>query len=424
MAKNTSSKPKQPKNLVIKVPGKVEKELEKINKDLSKSNNPHGALLNTATRRVRQHEKLHSAKFDLARNKMVVKGECLLNMILPRFTPSNEVYVIYKRIFLHPGILFSRKLALLSKMFSKYKFTEFRLEYCTQQSATREGAISFAYTKDYSTSAPGPNVNLLAWMGEMDGYSHVKVWEDANLPKMSIIGDLPSYYIDRSETDITTVYQNSLIIAMNTSLKNIYCGDLFCHYTIEFDVMDAPPVRFSDGEAYTTGGGSPLNNTLSWETTDASYISFWANKQGIYYCTLARAWDGFSRAADFTTRNYVGAPFILSVQAIQSTTLVSTYASIRYTVYPSMAALLDDNVVEVTGSSAFGNLEFECTQLMGTTPEPIESSNVLQTHAPKDQLSTISVGPGVIAGLPDVSPHFDFSGGRIHLGVHGPARTR
>lgn len=375
-------------------------------------------------------EKLHSVGFDVEKNKLIVKGHSLICYVTPTATQVSfgGVGVVWRRIFLHPSLLFSRKLAYLGKMYAKYKFKKVQVEFQSMRPATATGSVHFAYSKDFSCSQPNPGISTVAWMSEMDGYKQCNVWESVKLPIASTEGDLPSYDMDRTQTDISTLYQNSVLICMSNP-DNVTIGELYLHYEIEFDVMQAPPANFVDQNGYTAYGGNIIDGILKWRTTDAGQIGFWSSRSGIYYCQQVNTMTIFNDTAEFRNRNYAGMPFIMSVQGVQTSGWVGNYTAIEFEIYDSMASVLAKDHVE-TGATSTSNIIFEGTQLLSTSEPIVESVNPLQVINEDDSTSKssnlcgISVGPGVLAGLPDVTPHLGMDHGRIHLGVQNPLSRR
>lgn len=374
-------------------------------------------------------ERLHTVNFDVSKNKMVVKGHSLLSYINVPGSYVNAFGYVWRRLFIHPSLLFSRKLAYLGKMYAKYKFTKLQASFISMRPSTSVGTVHFAYNKDFSCSQPNPGVSTLAWMSEMDGYRQCNSWESVTLPVASTLGDLPSYDMDRTQTDISTVYQNSLLIAVG-SLDSTALGEVYLDYEVEFDVMNAPPANFTDYAGYTAFGGNFIDGVLKWRTTDAGQITFWGPRAGIYYCTQSITFPMFSDTAEFSSRNNPGMPFILSVQGVQTSGWTGNFTAIEFEIYDSMAGVLDDNKVE-TGATSTANILFEGTQILSTAAPIVESVNPLQVvnkdnsnSQTDNKLCGISVGPGVLSGLPDVTPHLGMDHGRIHLGVSNPLSRR
>lgn len=415
---NNNNKQNKIKEIDIKIPKKVEKELARINTKPAR-----GSSVGVARRtNISGVETLHSTSFDPTQNKMKISGTCLLCYLDPKATTllTKSVF-LYRRMFLHPALLYSRKLAYMAKMFSKYKFTNLRLEFQSQQPSTATGTIHFAYSKNYGCGQPYPGTSLLAWMSEMDGYTQTKIWEDCHIPRASTEGDLPSYYLDRTQTDIDTVYQNSLLIAISKDVNDKLAGELYMHFDVEFETMNAPPANFTDESSFMAKASvNNLENVLKWRTADSDAIKFWGPRAGVYYCTLAGAWSGFT-LSEFASNNDMGMPFILSAQGVSESGWTGQYTAIEFEIYDSMSSLLDNNSVEKS-TGLLPDLYFNGVCLLATSVPVIE--NVVPLQAKEPGLCGISVGPGVLAGDPDVLPSLDFQHGRIHLGVHGPTRYR
>lgn len=287
----------------VKVPTKLEREIKSLNKQ--------EAMVGINNRKTKPtYDKMHTFTYDPSANTLRIKGTSLLEVIsIGGFAnPSASAYM-WRRLFLHPSILFSRKLNHFGKLYAKYKFRDFALEFVGNQPATESGMLHFAFSKDFSVAQPLPGVSTLAWLSEMDGYDAVKVFDSKRLKKCSMKGDLTSYYMDRTETDPTTVYQNSVWIAATSDVPYANApviGELFCHYDIEFSTINVPPTNFEASNLYTAGGGTAMANTLRWQTSAADQISFWSVRQGIYYCTMsAMSWTGFDNTSA-TALNYYG----------------------------------------------------------------------------------------------------------------------
>lgn len=411
---------KQKKNRKVEVDVKVPTKLEREIKTLNKQETMVG-LNNRKTKP--SYDRMHSFTYDPSSNSLRVKGTSLLEVIsVGGMSGPTAAAYMWRRLFLHPSLLFSRKLNHFGKLYSKYKFKEFSLEFVGNQAATQSGMLHFAYSKDFSIAQPLPGVSTLAWLSEMDGYDAVKVFDSKRLKKCSMKGDLNSYYMDRSETDPTTVYQNSVWVGITSDVPYTNApmiGELFCHYDIEFSTIDVPPTNFEASNLYTAGGGAFINNTMRWQTSSTDQIAFWSVRQGIYYGTLsAMGWSGFL-STTAAAMNFYGSSFILSVQAVVTSGFTGVYTAIEFELYESLAALLDNNGIEVPTGSA-DNLYFNGVCLLSTDAPIIETSNPIQTDGPVG----ISVGPGVLSGLPDVVPSLDFHKGRIHLGAGTPQHLR
>lgn len=398
-----------------------------------KTGTPKSIGLNQSSNFKFGPEKLHTVEFDASKNKLRVKGHSLLcyASVPSAYALPNTTGYLWRRIFIHPSLIFSRKLAYLGKMYAKYKFIKLKASFLSTRPATASGTIHLAYNKDYSCAQPNPGVSTLAWMSEMDGYRQCKIWESVDLPVASTLGDLPSYSMDRSETDISTVYQNSLLIAVS-GLDAVVLGEVYLDYEVEFDVMNAPPANFTDYAGYTAYSGNIIDGVLKWRTTDAGQIAFWGPRAGVYYCTQMAPYTCFNNTAEFAARNFAGMPFILSVQGVQTTGWTGSYTAIEFEIYDSMAGLLDNNHVETGATTTGENIIFEGTQILSTAAPIVESVNPLQVVEGDNQtnpqssntLCGISVGPGVIAGIPDITPHLGMDHGRIHLGVNNPLSKR
>lgn len=449
MTKTNNNNNKQiTETIKLKVPKKLQNEISMYDRRShaapgapAPSRNEGGKVIGLTTQlpRLSGREGIHFMKGGITSESMILNGYCLLDVLETEgptyFNPvagsSGNTVLMYRRL-VHPSMVLSERLEVLSKIFTKYKFRKFAVRYQTETNQTISGAVNVAYTKDFSADQPKPGVSMRAWMAELGAPEGTKVADSFHFPMPSTKGDLPSYWIGKGQTDINTVYQNQLLITGTGLASTSYYGDFYITYEIEFFNPAVRPINYDVGLNYAAFKGTgPIDNTLSWKTSDVSQVDFYLPRQGIYLCQLRmNTWIGFERSIEYSGRNNYGTSFFLSITATKTNSTFSTYDAILFTVYESMAAVLDDNQIEIDntgGTTNFEDLRFTGQVVLETdsAAKVVSPITLSRRFSPKDQLPCtigIGVGPGVLAGEPDVTPEIGFRNGRIVMG--NPSRLR
>lgn len=424
----------------VDVPRKLEKEVQQYNKNLLKSNsNGHSGSVGINSRSSKMlPEKIHSVHGGVGGNSLTVAGHCLLSVIetsslYPTASGSQNSYVL-KRMFVHPGSVPSRRLASFSSLYSKYKFKRFDLRYEGEVNSTVNGAFMVAYTKDFTPLEPKPGVSTRSWMSELQGIRELKVWDDGLLGALNKTADYPSYFINKEVMEPDTIFQAHILLAGIGLSPNMYYGDIYLEYEVEFSMPVVPPTNFNNMLMYTADGMPTEGNKFQWKVDNAhnsGQVAYWGSRQGVYFCTLAQpTWNGFAQCTEYAERNYYGSSFILTVVASIETITGPNYNSVIFSVFDNLAAatLGEAAVLEVNNDYfSLDDLNFEGTLVASimpktnTTTDPIQVVAPSTSHIPGRSGSGlcsigIGIGPGVFAGEPDVVPSIGFNGGRMVMG--------
>lgn len=437
---NKNQKKNKIDKIEVDVPRKLEKEVQQYNRNLLKSNGNSSSSVGINARTSKSlAEKIHTVQGGVGGNTLTVAGHCLLTVIetdakYPTSSGSQNTYML-KRLFVHPGSVPSRRLSAFSNLFSKYKFKKFDLKYEGEVNTTVNGAFMVSYSKNFTPLEPFPGVSTRSWMSETQGVREMKVWDNGILGTLNKSGDLPSYFISKDVIEPDTTFQALVMIAGVGLVPNLYYGDLYLDYEIEFSMPLVPPTNFNSMLSYVAAGGTTLGNKFQWVIARPQHpgqVDYWGPRQGIYFCTLAASsWNGFSVCEEYSNRNFFGSSFIMVVAAgIETVPLAPNYDKLVFSIYDNIAAatLGEEAVLEVNDDFfVLNDLNFEGTLIASILPKAINTSDPVQVVAPSTPRIPsqngngmcsigIGVGPGVFAGEPDIVPSIGFNGGRMVMG--------
>jgi len=372
----------------------------------------------------RSYDKIHGLKYE--EDKMTVVGSALVDMVRTSdqfptgITQVEDCYVNFRK-FVHPTTILSRRLRNFSANYSKYKFKRFKLYFVGAKAATYSTIVTTAFTKDFNVVSPDPGISLKSYMSELHDERDCKVFDSGPMSAMDIAKDAKSFFLTLGVGDLESTFQGQFVVALTGADNDSYFGDLHVDYEVEFSNENVDPSNFTFRNTYDilAEGGTVTyhDNIIQWTCTDSDQVKFYSSLQGIYVCTLAEIkWDPFINT-EMSTRNTWGSGFFLSIQAIYTAGIITSYSAVRFTVYPNYAAVIDGNPLDYTGTINKETLSVFMQRVSDT--DPIASnSNPLDIENDNRGMPLgigIGVGPGVLAGEPDISPSIGISHGRLVL---------
>jgi hypothetical protein len=426
----------------IKVPKRLERDIEAYNgkrTKLKSSDNRTQKSLKIKQKSVghpnlgvplnrslpkRSYDKIHGVKMD--RESMTVVGSALIDMVRTAgntgegaLTEQGNCYINFRK-FVHPSTILSRRLKNFSANYSKYKFKRFNLYFVGAKSATDSTYVTTAFTKDLNIMSPFPGISLKSYVSELHDEKSVKVFDEGRLPSMDIAKDARSFYITLGVGDLEDTFQGQLIVVLTGAEPEKYYGDLHVDYEIEFSNENVEPVNMTFRNAFDiSASGSAVtfdSKVLSWTSTASDQITFYGPRQGIWACTLAEySWLPFDNT-EMSKRNWYGSGFFLSIQGVMSSGLLTNYSAIRFTIYPNYAAVIDANPLDYTGTLVQEQLTVFMQQVSDTDPLIVAGEQIThEDHCGMPLGIGIGVGPGVLAGEPDIVPSIGINHGRLVL---------
>jgi hypothetical protein len=384
-----------------------------------------GINVRSSSTRTKEHIRIISGGL---MEKVKLAGHCLyLPIDIPTSFPGGGATAgnsfQLDRILIHPKNIPSARLQEMGKLYAKYKFTKFTLSYYTERNETVDGNIMLAFLDNFEPVEPKPGTNTRAWIMEMKNSGVIKVWEDGFVSRVAGKGDKSSYFMDQTDIDIYDMYQTMITVVCNGLAANTYYGDLYIDYEIEFTEPYVPVVDYNYSRDVTTppstGAALAKGDDLTWISNDVNAVAFWIPLSGIWLVTLgtgSTTW--LSQTIEYAARNYYGTTFILKVEGDATTGVIGSYDTVRFTVYPNMAAVLSDSPCQMLGAytiNAF--ISVSLCRILNSEPSPTLTGRIGSNAAKVANQGPlgigISVGPGVIEGYPDVLPHLDLSHGRF-----------
>lgn len=277
---------------------------------------------------------------------ITISGNCLLASSL--FTDVLATafimpWYLSHRIPIHPKTIGSGRLADMSALYQRYKFTKFKVNWIPEVGSQTAGAIAAWFSDNLDTVIPVSGFALRSFLTESEGAKGDHIWQPFSCPRKSTKGELDSYLIERTTGDLNTVFQSTFVSAASYySTTATYMGDFEVEYTCKLMDTRAPAIA---GLYNSSDGFSVVVPTLnkgdacSWTTNDTTAVNFWKNSPGIWYCTTSKNASSVTPYGTFNGLSGLkGDMFYMEVIYLP---LAGTFTSdrVEFTFYPNSAAI-------------------------------------------------------------------------------------
>lgn len=300
--------------------------------------------------------KIESGSFN---GDITISGNCLLASSIFNDVLSTQAimpWYLSHRIPIHPKTIGSGRLADMSVLYQRYKFTKFKVNWIPEVGSQSTGAIAAWFADNLDTVIPVSGYSLRSFLTESEGAKGDHIWEPFSCPRKSTKGELESYLIERTTGDLNTVFQSTFVSAASFfSNTATYLGDFEVEYTIKLMDTRAPAISSLQNNAEGFGiHVPPLNkgDKVEFTTANAGVVQFWKDMPGIWYCTTTL--DATNASPYGTFNGMSGKKGDLFYVEVLYLPLAGTFTSdrIEFTFYPNSAAITANTPMLVETTSA------------------------------------------------------------------------